>query len=256
MFEVSVLASGSSGNCFYIGSDKGDILIDAGISCKQISDRMNQLGKDIANIKGIFVTHEHTDHIRGIEVLSRKYNIPIFINKGTLSNSFMDMGNFKIMRTNKEIDFNGLKIFPFSKNHDASDPVSFLIKNGTKKISVITDVGICCENVIQSVQESDMIILESNHDLHMLKNGLYPYYLKKRIASKEGHLSNYEAALLVLEHGDKKLQHVLLSHMSLNNNTPEMALKTFNSVVCERSDLKRLKTWLTFRDKSTELINI
>jgi phosphoribosyl 1,2-cyclic phosphodiesterase len=256
MFEVSVLASGSSGNCFYVGSNKGDILIDAGISCKQISERLSKIGKDINNIKGIFVTHEHTDHIRGIETLSRKHNIPIFINTGTLEGCYLDMGNMNIIRTDKEFDFNGLKILPFSKSHDSSEPISFLIKNGTKKISIITDVGMCCDNVIDNVCESDLIILEANHDLNMLKNGPYPYYLKKRIASTKGHLSNYEAALLVLEHGNKKLQHVLLSHLSLNNNTPETALKTFNSIVCERADLKKLKSWLTFRDKPTELIRI
>lgn len=256
MFEVSVLASGSSGNCFYIGTDKGDILIDAGISCKQISQRLEQIGKSMDNIKGIFVTHEHVDHISGIEVLSRRYNVPIFINRGTLGNSYLDMGNIQLIKRNDEIDFNGLKISSFSKCHDAADPVSYLIKNGSKKISVITDIGCCCENVIESVKESDLIILESNHDLNMLKNGPYPYFLKKKISSTKGHLSNYESALLVLEFGNKRLQHVLLSHLSLNNNTPELAMKTFNSIVCERDDLRKLKMWLTYREKPTELIRI
>jgi phosphoribosyl 1,2-cyclic phosphodiesterase len=256
MFEVSVLASGSSGNCFYIGSNRGNILVDAGISCRQISERLQKLGRDIKDINAIFVTHEHSDHIRGIEVLSRRYNIPVYINDGTLENCFMDMGNVKRIKTDNEFDFNGLKILPFSKSHDAADPISFLIRNGKKNISVITDVGCCSKKVMECMRESDLVILESNHDLNMLKNGPYPYHLKKRIAGTHGHLSNYEAALLVLEFGKESLEHVLLSHLSLNNNTPELAMKTFETIVSERSDLKKMKTWMTYREKPTELIKI
>ncbi|MFH1396898.1 MAG: MBL fold metallo-hydrolase [archaeon] len=256
MFEVSVLASGSSGNCFYVGSKNTEILIDAGISCKQISERLTKIGKDINNIKGIFITHEHVDHIRGINVLSRKYNIPIYINEGTLAESFINPRNANIIKTDKEFEFNGLKILPFSKSHDASDPISFQIKNKNKKISVVTDIGFSCDNVIQSISESNLVILESNHDLDMLKNGRYPQFLKNRIAGKLGHLSNYDAALLVLEHANKKLQHILLSHLSLNNNRPDLAVKTFNSLLSERKDLKKLQTILSYREKPTELITI
>ncbi|MCK5282682.1 MAG: MBL fold metallo-hydrolase [Nanoarchaeota archaeon] len=256
MFEVSVLASGSSGNCFYIGSDKGDILIDAGISCKQISQRLEQIGKDIRDIKGIFVTHEHGDHTRGIDVLTRKYNIPVYINKGTLRNCYLDKSNVNLIKSDEEINLNGLKILPFSKSHEAADPVSYLIKNKGKKVSIITDIGYSCDNVIKSVAESDLVILESNHDTNMLKNGSYPHYLKKRIGGDKGHLSNYDAGLLVLEHGKRKLQYVLLSHLSLNNNTPDVALNTFNSMLRERKDLQNLKTMLTYREKPTELIRV
>jgi phosphoribosyl 1,2-cyclic phosphodiesterase len=256
MFEVSVLASGSSGNCFYVGTEKNEILIDAGISAKQISDRLTKLGKSIESIKGIFITHEHIDHIRGIDVLSKKYNIPVYSTKGTLANSYLDMGNINIIKKDEDIDFNGIKILPFSKSHDADEPVSYLIKNNNKKISIITDIGYCCHNVISGIKESELIVLESNHDPFMLKNGNYPEFLKKRIASDKGHLSNYQAALAVLEHGNKRLQHILLSHLSLNNNTPQVAMKTFNSILCERTDLKQLKTWLTYREKPTEIIKI
>ena len=256
MFEVSVLASGSSGNCFYIGSDKANILIDAGISCKQISERLKGIGRDIKNINGIFLSHEHIDHIRGIDTLTRKYDIPVFVNKGTLGRCYFDMGGIQLFKTNEPMDFNGLKIIPFSKNHDATDPVSFIVKNGAKKISVMTDAGICCPNMERAASESDVMILEANHDSEMLKNGQYPYYLKKRIASTRGHLSNRDAALLVLEHAKKKLKHVLLSHLSLFNNTPELAMNTFKTIIGERSDLNGLKTWLTYREKPTPLISV
>ncbi len=256
MLEVSVLASGSSGNCFYVGSSKGDFLIDAGISCRQVVDRLKGLGKDVQDIKGIFLTHEHTDHVRGVEALTRKYNIPIYVNKGTLENCYLDMGNINIIKTDQEFDFLGMKIMPFKKSHDSKEPVSFFIKSGTKKMSVLTDIGCCCENVITYVEESDCVVLESNHDLNMLKNGPYPYFLKKRIASTKGHLSNYEAALLILEYGKKNLSNVFLSHLSLNNNRPELALNTFQAITSERDDLKKLNTMLTFRERSTEIIDV
>jgi len=256
MLEVSVLASGSSGNCFYVGSGGAGVLVDVGISTKQIVNRLTKIGRDIKNIQGIFISHEHTDHIRGIELLSRRHNIPVFVNKGTLRNCYLDMGNVQFFRTDDEIDLDGMKIMPFAKSHDAAEPVSFRIKKGGKSVSILTDIGKSCENCCSNVSESDLVILESNHDLDMLKNGPYPHYLKKRIVSKDGHLSNYEAALMVLEHGNKKLQHVLLSHLSLNNNRPEIALNTFNSIVCERQDLKKLKSYMTYREKPTELIKL
>ena len=256
MLEVSVLASGSSGNCFYISDGKNDILFDAGISCLQIAKRLEHIGKSIDNIKALFVTHEHTDHIKGIETISKMHNIPVYINRGTLRNSFLDMGNVQLMETGEEINLEGLKIGSFLKSHDSAEPVGYLVSDNDKRISVLTDIGFCCENVINSVKQSDALILEANHDLHMLKQGSYPEHLKKRIASTVGHLSNYEAALLVLEHATKKLHHVLLSHLSENNNTPELALSTFNSIVAERSDLNHLKARLTFRDKPTELLRI
>ena len=256
MFEVSVLASGSSGNCFFIGSPKADILVDVGISTKQIVTRLNKIGKKIENIKGIFISHEHYDHVRGIETLSRKFNIPVFVNKGTLWNSYLDMGNVQLIETDDDFDFHGLKILPFSKSHDAGEPVGYSIRSKGKTISVMTDLGFGCGNCCESLKESDLVILETNHDVGMLKNSSYPNFLKKRIAGKKGHLSNYDAALMVLEHGKSNLQHVLLSHLSLNNNLPELALKTFNSIVGERSDLRKLKSWMTYREHPTKIIKI
>ena len=256
MFEVSVLASGSSGNCFYIGTDKAEILIDAGISCRQICLRLEKIGKSIQNIQGIFITHEHTDHVRGVEVLARRYEIPVFLNKGTFEHCSVPIKNTRIIKTDREMDFCGLQILPFSKSHDAHDPVSYLIKNGGEKVSVITDIGFCCDNVKHSIKECDLIILEANHDREMLHKGPYPSYLKKRIAGDKGHLCNHDAAVAILEYGNKNLRHALLSHLSLHNNTPECALQTFTSIVQQRSDLQHLQTWLSYRDVPTELIRL
>jgi len=256
MFEVSVLASGSSGNCVYIGTDKAEILIDAGISCRQICLRLETIGKSIQNIQGIFITHEHTDHVRGVGVLARRYGIPVFLNKGTFEHCAIPIEHSRIIKTDSELDFCGLQILPFSKSHDAHDPVSYLIKNGNKKVSVITDIGFCCDNVKHSIKECDLIVLEANHDREMLHNGPYPPYLKKRIAGDRGHLCNHDAAVAILEHGNKYLRYALLSHLSLHNNTPECALQTFTSIVQQRSDLKHLQTLLSFRDAPTELIRL
>ncbi len=256
MFEISVLASGSSGNCFYIGTDKAEFLIDAGISCKQIFQRLEKIGKSIQNIQGIFITHEHLDHIRGIGTVSKRFNIPVFINRGTLEQCAMDRGTINLIRTDREINFHGLQILPFSKSHDAHDPVSYLIGNHDTKISVMTDIGFCCENVKYGIKESVLIILESNHDTEMLENGPYPFYLKQRIAGNKGHLSNYAAAVAVRDYGSKNLQYALLSHLSLNNNTPDQALQTFTSIVQERRDLRNFQIRLSSREEPTALIRL
>jgi phosphoribosyl 1,2-cyclic phosphodiesterase len=257
--KTSALASGSSGNCFFIESDKSSFLVDAGISCKQIVERMELLGKDASSLNGIFVTHEHSDHIRGIDVLSKKYSIPVFITKrcsDNCSHIVSDNSLLNFIEKDKILNLNKTKILPFSKNHDASDPVSYSIVSDKKKISVMTDVGIACSNIIKHTKDSNVIFLESNHDIDMLENGRYPIYLKRRIASDNGHLSNYNAALLVLEHASPKLQHVILSHLSENNNTQEIALKTIKDIINHRKDLKNLKIHLSNRNKPTKLISI
>ncbi len=168
----------------------------------------------------------------------------------------MDKGAINLIQTDKEINFYGLQVLPFSKSHDAHDPVSYLIENRGTKISVMTDIGFCCENVKHSIKESALIILEANHDIEMLENGPYPFYLKQRIAGNKGHLSNYAAAIAVRDYGTKNLQYALLSHLSLNNNTPDQALQTFTSIVQDRHDLKNLKTRLSYREEPTELIRL
>jgi len=239
--EIAVLSSGSSGNSFYVQKNKSGILIDAGISAKQISSRLKSLGINDEKVKGIFITHEHSDHISGVDVFARRLQIPIFATKKTAENCFLcsqdNLINF--IDNDSLLEIAGMKIEAFSKSHKAEDPVSYSISKG-KKISVITDLGYACENVIERVSESDFLCLEANHDIKMLQQGPYPFFLKKWIKSDLGHLSNIQAALCVLEHGKSKLKNVILSHISRNNNTPFIALKTFNSLIKERSDLKPL----------------
>ncbi len=236
--KISALASGSSGNCFYINNHGTGILVDVGISCKQVLDRLALLNENPTKIKGIFITHEHTDHIRGVDVLARKLNLPIFATKGTAKNCFLcsDENLINTIKDNEIVRLGGMEIQAFSKFHDAAQPVSYTIRND-KIISIITDIGHVCKNVIENVKESDMLIIESNHDLNMLETGPYPYFVKKRINSEVGHLSNLHSGLCVLEHARPRLKNVMLAHLSEINNTPELAFNTFNSLMKERIDV-------------------
>jgi len=237
--KVAALSSGSCGNCFYVSHNDSSILVDIGISCKQVVERLALLGESADKIKGIFVTHEHTDHIKGVDVFARKFNVPIFATKGTINSCFLCSNEDLIneIKSNETLKVAGLNIEAFSKFHDAADPVSYTIRND-KTLSIITDIGHACKNVVENVNDSDFLILESNHDLRMLENGPYPYFIKQRIGSDIGHLSNLHSGLCVLEHGTRKLKNIMLAHLSEINNVPQLAFNTFSSLVKERMDLK------------------
>ena len=253
--RISALASGSSGNCFYVENEKTAVLIDVGISCKQVVKRIEKVNGDLKKIKAIFITHEHTDHIKGAGLFARKFNVPIYATKRTIKNSFL-VGHEKAneIRNNETINLGEMKIEAFSKMHDASDPVSYNIWNG-KKISIITDIGKVCKNVIENVADSDFLCFEANHDLGMLETGPYPAHIKQRIKGDYGHLSNFHSGVCVLEHATPKLKHVVLAHLSKVNNTPLSALTTFSNLIQERKDLN-IKVGLSYREKPTELFKI
>jgi phosphoribosyl 1,2-cyclic phosphodiesterase len=254
--KFAALSSGSCGNCFYINNGNSSVLIDAGISCRQILERFADLKQDSGRIKGIFVSHEHIDHIRGADVLARELQIPVFATKGTCKNGFLcsDSSLINEIKDDETITLGGMEIQAFLKSHDASQPVSFQIKNG-KTISIITDIGYACKNVCESVQDSDFLVIEANHDIEMLENGMYPPFLKKRILSDKGHLSNLHSGLCVLEHGKRKLKNLMLAHLSENNNTPLLALSCFRNLLRERKDLKP-KLMLSERKVCSELIRV
>lgn len=236
--RFAALSSGSSGNCFYIAEKNQAILVDAGISCKQILSRLTGLGENPLNIKAIFVTHEHIDHIRGIEVLSKNLNIPVYATSGTI-NSQTICSNENLLceiSENETIKIAGMEITSFPKSHDAEMPVSYKIQKN-KIISVITDIGYACKNVISSIKESDAIILESNHDVDMLQNGSYPYFLKKRILSEKGHISNHDSSIAVRNNSSEKLKNIILAHLSEKNNTQDLALTSFKEKLSERKEL-------------------
>ncbi len=230
MFEICAIASGSNGNCYYVGNENEAVLIDAGISCKQIMERMDQRGLSISKVKAIFITHEHVDHIRGTRVLCKKLNIPAFFTYGTFNNAHKSSKptHYRFVHIDQPFELGNLTIHPFAKNHDASEPCSFRIEHLGKSVGVMTDIGSACDNVIAHLKQCDAVFLESNYDETMLWNGSYPWPLKKRIASDVGHLSNVQALQLVTDHAEERLRTIFLSHLSGENNSPEIAYEAFS----------------------------
>jgi phosphoribosyl 1,2-cyclic phosphodiesterase len=258
MIEVCGLASGSNGNAFFIRTGADCFLVDAGISCKQICLRLQQIHHHIDEIKAIFITHEHSDHVRGLRVLLNKFPIPVYITEKTYDclPEMIDARYLHFIESNDRITINNTVIQSLSKSHDAIDPSLFSFYYKDKKISVVSDIGYACDNVIEAIKDADIICLESNYDETMLWEGFYPYFLKQRVAGEFGHLSNAMAGELILNHASPHLQYVLLSHLSENNNTPDIALQTFLSAVRERGDLGHLQTILTSRHSISPVVKI
>uniref|UniRef100_UPI003217FAEB MBL fold metallo-hydrolase n=1 Tax=uncultured Draconibacterium sp. TaxID=1573823 RepID=UPI003217FAEB len=225
MLEICAIASGSNGNSYYIGNNTDAILIDAGLSGKQIINRMTETGLEPAKIKAVFITHEHGDHMRGARGISKKLQVPIYLTAKTYNGAYKNMrpDHPKYFTPEEEIKVGDFTVFPVLKNHDAAEPCSFRIQYKDKNIGVFTDIGESCQNVKSHIRKCDGLFLESNYDEKMLWEGGYPYFLKKRVASELGHLSNDQAFELLEKHTNGNLQCVFLSHISKDNNTPEKA---------------------------------
>jgi len=228
---VASLNSGSNGNCYYISNDTEAVLIDAGISCREIEQRMKCLDLCMRKIKAVFVSHEHADHIRGISVLVHKYNIPVYITTTTLRHGRfrLDMNLVHSFTSHEPVTVGGLYITPFPKLHDAADPYSFIVSCKDIKVGIFTDIGTPCEQVTRYFKQCNAAFLETNYDEHMLEKGNYPYYLKNRIRGNKGHLSNSQALSLFLEHRPLFMSHLFLSHLSKNNNCPRLVQELFNT---------------------------
>jgi phosphoribosyl 1,2-cyclic phosphodiesterase len=250
--QIASLNSGSNANCYYIGNKNEAVLIDAGLSCRETDKRMKRLGLDISSVKAIFISHEHADHIAGLPVLSKKYKLPVYITQNTMRNC-----NFEIEKNlafsfihNKPVSIGELSIIPFIKSHDAKDPHSFIVSNNKVHVGVITDIGYACKYVIKHFKLCDAVFLESNYCEQMLENGSYPLHLKRRISSKKGHLSNDQALELFLKHKPEHLQLLILSHLSQNNNRPEIVNSLFTQYA------NGVKVVVASRHKETELYHI
>ena len=226
---ISSLNSGSNGNCYYIGSRTEAVLIDAGISCRETVKRMKNLGLEMEAVKAIFISHEHTDHINGLATLSKKFRLPVYITKNTQANgrAWIETELIRRFVNDETITVGELRVKAFAKNHDARDPHSFVISLGDIRVGVFTDIGTCCKNVITHFRQCHAVFLESNYDEEMLMNGSYPLVLKKRISNGMGHLSNREALDLFRKHRPPFLTHLILSHLSKNNNHPDLVRRLF-----------------------------
>ncbi len=228
MIKVCALASGSNGNCYYIGNREEAIIVDAGISKRQLFDRLNKTKLNKKTIKAIFISHEHRDHYKGARVISKSLNIPVYITSKTLKRSYKEIipENVIVFNVGDIIDIGDFKVYSFAKKHDAADPCSFRVGVKNKNIGVFTDIGFVDDELKRQLKECDIAFLEANYDEKMLESGRYPTYLKQRVAGKYGHLSNKQAVGL-LENNNDKLSTVVLSHISEDNNNEGIILNEF-----------------------------
>jgi phosphoribosyl 1,2-cyclic phosphodiesterase len=227
------IASGSSGNCIYIGTEATHLLVDVGISCKRTVAGLNQLGVDGRDIDGILITHEHADHINGLGVMCRKFGIPIYATKGTIeaiksvrSLGAIDDSLFNEIKADEKFILKDITVNPMAISHDAAQPVAYRFQNGKKHMAVATDLGTYDDYTIDCLQGMDALLLEANHDINMLQVGPYPYYLKQRILGNKGHLSNELSGRLLSKLLNDNLQTVFLGHLSKENNLAELAYET------------------------------
>jgi len=236
MAKFCAMFSGSSGNCTYISSGGAAILVDAGVSARSICTALKSIGSEISEIAGIFVTHEHSDHIRGLKTLISKYGIPVFANTGTISGILectqVSGDSLTELKTGEGITIAGMSVSSFCTSHDSRESVGFRIhtQDGAR-IAVATDLGFVSDTVMESLCDCDIVMIESNHDVGMLQNGKYPYYLKRRIMSKTGHLSNEDCACVLPKLCRSGAHRFVLAHLSHDNNFPELALETAISVM-------------------------
>lgn len=231
MFKFYSLYSGSSGNCLLVQTSNTKILIDAGESAKKISSALSSIDIDPTSIDAILVTHEHSDHVKGLGTLSKKYNIPVYANSKTWDAmeeqaAKINENNIKKFTIEENFEVGDFKVHPFKIPHDAANPCGFNIMYDNKKISIATDIGHMTSNIVHKLEDSSFILLESNYDPNILKCSPYPYLLKKRIAGPNGHLPNEEAGKTISFLTHSGLESVMLGHLSKENNFPELAYKT------------------------------
>ena len=263
--QLYSIASGSSGNCIYLGEEDGGILIDAGISRKRIVTGLERKGLSLDDIKAIIITHEHSDHISGLGPVLRKNPIPVYATADTVSAIWekTNMNNispelFHSIRPEEEIEAGEMLVRPFSISHDAVDPVCYTVEKQGKRAAVATDMGCFDDTIIRVLGQCDSVLIEANHDINMLQVGPYPYSLKMRILGNKGHLSNTSCADLIKEILHKDLKHLVLGHLSRENNFPQLAYRTV------LDELEKTETWGTLdtrlmvasRDEPTELLKI
>lgn len=240
MIKFCSLFSGSSGNSLFLRTENTRLLIDAGLSAKKIVKALHSIGEEPTELSAILISHEHSDHIRGAGIISRMFDIPVFANANTWTVMEHEIGpvrveNKKDFVTGTEFEIGDIFIKTFPIPHDASEPVAFNFFTGNRKITTATDIGHINKELLACFDLSDLILLESNHDVEMLKVGPYPWSLKKRILSDKGHLSNEIAGKVVAYMAEKGTRQFLLGHLSRENNFPELAYQTVRNVLSEKN---------------------
>ena len=229
--RFSPLFSGSSGNATYVGCDDAHILVDAGLSGTRVIQEMEKVGVDPRQLSAILVTHEHSDHIKGIGILSRKFDVPVYATEGTWRNMLSKLGNIspknmRLIEPYQDFYVGSIDVTPFATPHDAGQPVGYTFETGGSKLAIATDLGSVRDSWLKYIVGADAVILESNYDPGMLETGPYPYELKKRIMGRDGHLSNDDAGEVAVELVNHGASQIILGHLSKENNYPELALQS------------------------------
>jgi len=229
--RFSPLFSGSSGNAIYVGCDEAHLLVDAGMSGNRVTAELSAMGIDPRSLNAILVTHEHADHIKGIGILSRKYDLPIYATEGTWQGMYGKIGaiadkNCILFEPGEDFFIGPIDVTPFSTPHDANQSVGYTFQLDGAKLAIATDLGCIRDGWLKHVMGSDAVILESNYDPDMLTAGPYPYELKKRIRSNRGHLSNDDASHVATELARNGTRQIILGHLSKENNFPELAMRS------------------------------
>lgn len=262
MFRFCSLFSGSTGNSLLVETDNSKVLIDAGESAKKIVDALSLVGVDIENIDGILVTHEHSDHVKSLGTISKKYNIPVYANSETWDampeqDAKILSDNKKVFLVNEEFEIKDLKFKPFSIPHDAANPCGFNIFNKNKKMSIATDLGHVTPEIFEKLEHSSFALLESNYDPNILMYSKYPYALKQRIAGPNGHLSNNTSGELISKLMRSGLTNVMLGHLSKENNFPELAYKTVvEEIINQHHDESDIKVSVAKRNAPSGIVEI
>jgi len=257
--EVCVLASGSSGNCIYIGSDKCRILIDAGVSGKVTVERLKSIGVDPESIDAICLTHEHEDHKASVGILHRRLGLDLYSNSGTVealnkSPKFAGLP-WNIFTTGHQFEIGDLVLEPFRVPHDSYDPVGFVISCGTARIGVATDMGMATELIRQRLRNCGALVLEANHDEVMLQDSPRPWSLKQRIAGRQGHLSNKKAGSLIVDVAGDSLKSVILAHLSSDCNRPELALQTVSQQL-KQGGVENIDLKLSYASRASDMVKV
>ena len=266
--QIASIVSGSSGNCIYVGNDECSFLVDTGVSKKKIEDGLAKLNLSAKDIDGIFITHEHSDHISGLGVFTRKYPVPVYGTKETLNYiqqcgklGKLDSDLFVPIEADNSIKIKSMKIHPFHISHDALNPVAYRFEteeSGIKKtFALATDLGMYTDYTIQNLSGLDVVLLESNHDVNMLQVGAYPYQLKQRILGKRGHLSNEMSGRLLNSILHDNIKKVFLGHLSRENNFEELAYETVRSEITTSDNQYKADDFdieIASREKTSELV--
>lgn len=262
--KLCSIASGSSGNCIYVGSNQTNLLVDAGISGKRILNGLDEIEIKPDTLQGVLITHEHSDHIAGVGVLARKFNVPIYGTFETLDamrrvKSLGEIPENLLRYINPDETFyiNDIEVNPFSISHDASNPVCYTFASNGHKVGIATDLGKYDDYIVSKLSDTEILVLESNHDVNMLMVGKYPYYLKQRVLGDKGHLSNDTAASLICELMSDKLRYIYLAHLSKENNYDELAYETVYAEMDGRGFLSSgVNLSVARRDQPSQLVMV